>query len=178
MMTRKLWMGMFVCVIVLGAAVAGVAAYEHEHGGPGMGMRMRFERLAVRLKLTSAQESQIKADLKQARTNARPAIDSMRNMRATLAKQIFVDQPDQAAIRKNADQLKQQLSTMIDEYVKAGLQINGVLSSEQRAEVQKIIVERQTLAERQRARWHEHEMHHEQMQQQMHHGQGGQTPSQ
>ena len=85
---------------------------------------MRFERMAVRLKLTSAQESQIKADLKQARTNARPAIDSMRNMRGTLAKQIFVDQPDQAAIQQNADQLKQQLSTMIDEYVKAGLQIN------------------------------------------------------
>jgi Spy/CpxP family protein refolding chaperone len=175
-MKRKLWIGVFVCVIVLGAAIAGVAAYEHEHGGPGMGMHMRFERLAVRLKLTSAQESQIKADLKQARSNARPEIDSMRNLRATLAKQIFTDRPDQAAIQKNAGELKQQLSAMIDEYVKAGLQINGVLSSEQRAEVQKIIVERQTLAERRRARWQQHEMHHEQM----HHGQpsGGQAPAQ
>jgi Spy/CpxP family protein refolding chaperone len=101
----------------------------------------------------------------------------MRNLRATLAKQIFVDQPDQAAIQKNADQLKQQLSTMIDEYVKAGLQINGVLSSEQRAEVQKIIAERQELARRREARWHEHEMHHEQMHHDMDHGQpGGQPP--
>ena len=184
-MRRKLWIGVFVGVIVLGASVAGVAAYEHEHGGPGgMGMHMRFERMAVRLKLSSAQESQIKADLKQARTNAKPAIDSMRSLRATLAKQIFVDQPDQAAIQKNADQLKQQLSTMIDEYVKAGLQINGVLSSGQRAEVQKIIAERQELARRREARLHEHEMHHEQM---MHHGMdhgvdhgqpGGQAPQQ
>ncbi len=177
-MKRKLWIGVFVGVIVLGASVAGVAAYEHEHGGHGMGMRMRFERMAVRLKLTSAQESQIKADLKQARTNARPAIDSMRNLRGTLAKQIFVDQPDQAAIQKNADQLKQQLSTMIDEYVKAGLQINGVLSSGQRAEVQKIIAEHQELARRREARWHEHEMNHEQHHG-MDHGQpGGQAPKQ
>ena len=161
MKKRKLWIGVFVCVIVLGAAIGGVAAYEH--GGAGMRMHMRFERLAVRLKLSSAQESQIRADLKQARTNARPEIDSMRSLRATLAKQIFTDQPDQTAIQKNAGELKQQLSAMIDEYVKAGLQINGVLSPEQRAEVQKIIVERQTLAERRRARWQHHEMHHEQM---------------
>ena len=97
----------------------------------------------------------------------------MRNMRATLAKQIFVDHPDQAAIQKNADQLKQQLSTMIDEYVKAGLQINGVLSSGQRAEVQKIIAEHQELARRREARWHEHEMHHEQMHHGMDQGQPG-----
>ncbi len=80
----------------------------------------------------------------------------MRNLRATLAKQIFTDHPDQAAIQKNAAQLKQQLSAMIDQYVKAGLQINGVLTSGQRAEVQKIIVEHQQLAERRRASWQQH----------------------
>ena len=171
-MKRAWWIALIVCVIVIGGAIAGVAAYEH--GRPGPGMHMRFERMAVRLKLTSAQESQIKADLKQARTSARPDIDSMRNLRATLAKQIFTDQPNQAAIQNNAAQLKQQLSAMIDQYVKAGLQINGVLTSDQRAEVQKIIVERQTLAERRRARWQEHEMHHEQM----HSGApGGQGPA-
>jgi Spy/CpxP family protein refolding chaperone len=171
-MKRKLWIALAVGVMVCGAAVAGVAAYEH--GGGGMGMHMRFERLAVRLKLTSAQESQIKADLKQARTSARPEVDSMRNMRATLAKQIFTDHPDQAAIQKNVEQLKQQLSMLIDDYVKAGMQINGVLNSDQRAEVQKIIAERQELARRRQARWHEHEMHHQQM-----HGQpsGGQAPA-
>lgn len=173
MIKRKLWIGLAVGVIVCGAAVAGVAAYEHGEGG--MGMHMRFERLAVRLKLTSAQESQIKADLKQARTSARPEVQSMRNMRATLAKQIFTDHPDQAAIQKNAEQLKQQLSMLIDDYVKAGMQINSVLTTDQRAEVQKIIVERQELARRRQARWHEHEMHHQQMQ----HGQpsGGQPPA-
>ena len=36
-MKRKLWIGVFVGVIVLGAAVAGVAAYQHEHGRHGMG---------------------------------------------------------------------------------------------------------------------------------------------
>jgi Spy/CpxP family protein refolding chaperone len=82
----------------------------------------------------------------------------MRNLRATLAKQIFTDRPDQAAIQKNADQLKQQLSAMIDQYVKAGLQINGVLTSDQRVEVQKIITEHQQLAERRRAR-QQHRMH-------------------
>ncbi|MGO9442822.1 MAG: Spy/CpxP family protein refolding chaperone [Terriglobales bacterium] len=171
-MKRKLWIALAVGAMVCGAAVAGVAAYEHGRGG--MGMHMRFERLAVRLKLTSAQESQIKADLKQARTNARPEVQSMREMRATLAKQIFTDHPDQAAIQKNAEQLKQQLSTLIDDYVKAGMQINGVLSSGQRAEVQKIIAERQELARRRQARWHEHETHHGQM-----HGQpsGGQAPA-
>lgn len=157
MMKRATWIALFVGVIVLGAAIAGVAAYEH--GRPGMGMHMRFERMAVRLKLTSEQESQIKADLKQARTNARPDVDSMRNLRATLAKQIFTDRPDQAAIQKNADQLKQQLSAMIDQYVKAGLQINGVLTSDQRVEVQKIITEHQQLAERRRARWQQHRAH-------------------
>jgi len=153
-MKRTSWIALSVCVIVLGAAIAGVAAYERDR--PGLGMHMRFERLAVRLKLTSAQESQIKADLKQARTNARPEIDSMRNLRATLAKQIFTDRPDQAAIQKNADQLKQQLSAMIDQYVKAGLEINGVLTSDQRVEVQKIITEHQQLAERRRARRQQH----------------------
>jgi Spy/CpxP family protein refolding chaperone len=83
----------------------------------------------------------------------------MRNLRATLAKQIFTDRPDQAAIQKNADQLKQQLSAMIDQYVKAGLQINGVLTSDQRVEVQKIITEHQQLAERRRARWQQHRAH-------------------
>ena len=156
-MKRASWIALSVCVIVAGAAIAGFAAYEH--GNPGMGMRMRFERMAVRLKLTPAQETQIKADLKQARTNARPDIDSMRNLRATLAKQIFTDHPDQAAIQKNADQLKQQLAAMIDQYVKAGLQINGVLASDQRVEVQKIIVEHQQLAERRRARWQQHREH-------------------
>jgi Spy/CpxP family protein refolding chaperone len=97
--------------------------------------------------------------LKQARTSARPDIDSMRNLRATLAKQIFTDRPDQAAIQKNADQLKQQLSAMIDQYVKAGLQINGVLTSDQRVEVQKIISEHQQLAERRRARQQQHRAH-------------------
>jgi Spy/CpxP family protein refolding chaperone len=151
---RASWIALSVGVIVLGGAIAGIAAYEH--GGPGMGMHMRFEKMAVRLQLTSQQESQIKADLKQARTNARPEIESLRNLRATLAKQIFADRPDQAAIQKNADQLKQQLSAMIDQYVKAGQQINGVLTSEQRVEVQKIITEHQQLAERRRARWQEH----------------------
>ncbi len=155
MMKRASWVALLVGVIVLGGAIAGVAAYEHG-GGPGMGMRMRFERMAVRLQLTPAQESQIKGTLKQARTNARPDIDSMRSLRATLAKQIFVDRPDQAAIQKNADQLKQQLSAMIDQYVKAGVEINGVLTSGQRVEVQKIITEHQQLAERRRARWQQH----------------------
>jgi Spy/CpxP family protein refolding chaperone len=154
---RASWIALFVGVIVLGAAIAGIAAYEH--GRPGLGMHMRFERMAVRLKLTSEQESQIKADLKQARTNARPEIDSMRNLRATLAKQIFTDRPDQAAIQKNADQLKQQLSAMIDQYVKAGLQINGVLTSGQRVEVQKIITEHQQLAERRQARRQQYRGH-------------------
>jgi Spy/CpxP family protein refolding chaperone len=153
-MKRASWIALSVGVIVLGAAIAGVAAYEHG-GGPGMGMRMRFERMAVRLQLTPAQESQIKGALKQARTSARPDIDSMRRMRATLARQIFTDRPDQPAIQKNADQLKQQLSAMIDQYVKAGLEINGVLTSGQRVEVQKIINEHQQLAER-RARWQQH----------------------
>lgn len=153
-MKRASWIALSVCVIVLGAVIAGVAAYEHGHAGPGM--RMRFEKMAVRLKLTSEQESQIKADLKQARTGARPAIDSMRNSRATLAKQIFTDQPDQAAIQKSSDQLKQQLSEMIDRYVQAGMQINSVLTPTQRVEMQKIIVEHQQLAERRRARWQQH----------------------
>jgi len=153
-MKRASWIALFVCVIVIGGAIAAVAAYEH--GRPGPGMHMRFERMAVRLKLTSAQESEIKADLKQARTNARPDVNSMRNLRATLAKQIFTDHPDQAAIQNNAAQLKQQLSAMIDQYVKAGLQINGVLTPDQRVEVQKIIVEHQTLAERRQARWQQH----------------------
>jgi Spy/CpxP family protein refolding chaperone len=166
-MKRTSWIALSVSAIVLGGAIAGVAAYEHER--PGLGMHMRFERMAVRLHLTSAQESQIKADLKQARGNARPDIDSMRSLRATLAKQIFTDHPDQAAIQKNAAQLKQQLSAMIDQYVNAGLQINGVLTSGQRAEVQKIIVEHQQLAERRQARW---QQHRERM-----HPSGGQQPA-
>ncbi len=73
MMKRASWIALSVSVSSCSARrIAGVAAYEH--GRPGLGMHMRFERMAVRLKLTSAQESQIKADLKQARTNAQARI--------------------------------------------------------------------------------------------------------
>ena len=70
-MKRASWIALLVGVIVLGAAIAGVAAYEHGRRA-GMGMHMRFERMAVRLQLTPAQESQIKADF-EAGANQRQA---------------------------------------------------------------------------------------------------------
>ena len=150
-MKRATWITLAICAATLGIATAAIA-YQHERGPGGMVARMKFDRIAVRLKLTPQQETQIKADLAQARQGAKPDIDSMRQLRAGLAKQIFIDQPNQAAIQQNAAQLKQQISAMIDQYVSAGVRINSVLTPEQRAEVQKMIVEHQQLAERRQAR--------------------------
>ena len=152
-MSRASWIVLAVCGVTLVAATFALGGFRHGATPVAMPDGMRFEKLAVRLKLTPEQESQIKGQLKDARGGAKPEIDSLRSLRGTLAKQIFTNQPNQAEIQKTGEQLKQQLSAVIDQYVKAGLQINSVLKPDQRAEVQKIISERQQLAARRRARW-------------------------
>ncbi len=152
-MSRAAWITVTVCGLTLAGATYALGNFRH---GRAMGegpAGMRFERLAVRLQLTPQQESQIKAQLRQARSSAKPDIDSLHTLRGTLARQIFTNQPNQAEIQKTSEQLKQQLSAVIDQYVKAGLQINSVLKPEQRTEVQKIVNERQELAARRRAKW-------------------------
>ena len=159
-MSRAAWITVTVCGVTLAAATFALASFRHGDGRGPMG-RMRFERLAVRLKLTPEQESQIKAQLRQARGAAKPQIDSLRSLRGTLAKQIFTNQPNQAEIQKTSEQLKQQLSAVIDQYVNAGIKINAVLAPEQRNEMQKVISEHQQLAERRRARWEQRRSQHQ-----------------
>ena len=160
-MSRAAWITVTVCGVTLAAATYALGGFRH--GGPMAPAPggIRFERLAVRLQLTPEQESQIKAKLQQARGAAKPEIDSLRSARVTLAKQIFTNQPNQAEIQQTSDQLKQQLSAVIDQYVKAGLDINSSLKPEQRTEVQKIISERQQLAARRRAGWEQRRLHHQ-----------------
>ena len=152
-MSRASWIIVAVCGVTLVAATFALGGFRRGGAMGAVAEEMRFEKLAVRLKLTSDQESQIKRQLKEARSGAKPQIDSLRSLRGTLARQIFTNQPNQDQIQKTSEELKQQLSAVIDQYVKAGLQINSALKPEQRTEVQKIITERQQLAERRRARW-------------------------
>lgn len=159
-MSRATWITLTVCGVTLAAATFALGGFRHGDGRGPIG-RMRFERLAVRLKLTPEQESQIKAQLRQTRSAVKPQIDSLRNLRSSLAKQIFTNQPNQAEIQKTSEQLKQQLTAVIDQYVNAGIKINSVLSPEQRTEMQKVISEHQQLAERRRARQEQRRARHQ-----------------
>ena len=156
---KNRWFIVSVLVLLAGALSIAIA---QRHGRGGDWGIMGMQKYVQRLNLTPEQQQQIRQIIGTRRQAAEPDMKGAGDLRATLAKQVFVDQPNAAQIQQTANQLKLQMSKMIDEYVAAGMDVNKVLTAEQRSEVQKIIEERRTKSEQRMQRWKERKQQRQQ----------------
>jgi Spy/CpxP family protein refolding chaperone len=156
-------------VVVLMVLAAGFAVAQHGHmrkrGGHGemdlLSGRM-FAHMEARLNLTPEQSQQIKQIKQQQREQRKQQVD--RSAHEALVRVMFSDKPDQAEIQKLTQQLQQQHAARLNQMVTTAAQINQVLTSEQRAELQKVITEHQQVREKMKQRREERRRHTQQKQ--------------
>ncbi len=168
---RSKWMKLAAVAMVL-ALAGGTFVYaraQHAGHGPGggwIGERM-FARMEARLKLTPEQSQQVRGIFEAQRAKMGEQFKGGRADRDALMKAVFSDNPNQAEIQKQIAALQQQHAKMLQDMVAAGLQVNQVLTVEQRAELLKAVDEQRQAGERFRERMKQRKAEQE-----------GQTPQQ
>ncbi|HWR35671.1 MAG TPA: periplasmic heavy metal sensor [Clostridia bacterium] len=154
-----------VCVtLVLGLATVAFAGQGQRQrgmkgmhggmqGGFGMGMHGRMlDQMATRLKLTPDQEQRVRQLARDRAKQSMSEAESSRAARHALMKEVFSEQPNQAEIQKQVAFLQQHSAKTINDFVSSGIEMNKVLTPEQRAEMQKMLDENQQVTERRRER--------------------------
>ncbi len=119
----------------------------HGHGGGFLSERM-FAHLETRLNLSTEQSTQVRGIFEAQRAKMKEQFASGRGEHDALFKAIFADNPNQAEIQNQLTALKQKHAAMLDQMVGAGLEVNQVLTSEQRAELLKAMDEKKEAGRR------------------------------
>jgi Spy/CpxP family protein refolding chaperone len=147
-------------VAVIIVLVVGSAFAKRGHRrGHGLFGEFSIAQLEARLKLTPEQSQQVRNIISSQRSQMKERFGSGGNTRQELVQQIFSDNPNQAEIQKRLADLQQQHAQMLNQLVASGLEVNKVLTPEQRAELQKALEEkaqaRAKMRERMRQHWSE-----------------------
>lgn len=160
-MNRK-WIAVTVAALLLVLTSAGVAAakYGKHRGGGGFGMfgfggERAIAEMEVRLKLTPEQSQKVREMVSSQREKMFSEFQARRENHQALVREIFKDNPNQAEIQKRVAAIKQQQAATIDQLVASGLQLNQVLTSEQRTELNQVFDEREAVRDRMRSRMQE-----------------------
>jgi periplasmic protein CpxP/Spy len=137
-------------------------------GGPGMGIgpfegRM-LEHVKVRLNLTEDQTQRIRAIVEKQKQTMKAQAPAQQH--EALVTTIFSDNPNQSQIQQQLAQLQQQHAQMLQRMVATGLEINQVLTPEQRAELQKMMAEHKQMRGTMRQRMEERRKQRQEPQQQ------------
>jgi len=152
----KKWIIATVALLVIATvafAAAGRGRRVHgEMGGMGWLHGMGLARLEARLKLTPEQSTQIRQIAHTEKQRMFQRWGSGADNRNALMKEIFRDNPNQAEITRRVQTLLQEHTQMLNQLVAAGLEVNKVLTPEQRAELQQVVDENAQAAQRMRER--------------------------
>jgi len=116
-----------------------------------LGGRM-LAHMEARLKLTPEQSQQVKGILEAQRNKMKERLGGGRKEHSALAQAIFSDNPNLEAIREQVTAMQKQHAQVLEEMVGTGLEINKVLTSEQRAELQQAMAEHKQVREKMRER--------------------------
>ena len=143
-----------VAAVTLAVALAGgtymfaKARGGHGPGGGGFISERMFARLETRLKLTPEQSGQVRNIFESQRAKMKEQFAAGRGEHDAIFKAVFTDNPNQAEIQQKLAAMKQKHAEMLDQMVATGLQVNQVLTSEQRAELLKAMEEKQEVGRR------------------------------
>ena len=163
-MTKK-WIGIAVVgLLVLGSGSLAFARFAGRAGhGGGMGMfgAWKMAQLEARLKLTPEQSKQMHDIMAARHERLRGDFDAGRDDRQALVREIFKDNPSQAEIQKRVSAIQERHNAMLSQLVTAGQDFNKTLTSDQRAEMQKIIDEQVQVGNKMREHHGRHGMHRE-----------------
>jgi Spy/CpxP family protein refolding chaperone len=162
-MTRK-WIGIAAAaLLVLGSGSVAFARYAGRAGHMGhMGMfgEWKMAQLEARLKLTPDQSKQMRDIVAARREKLMGDFDAGRDDRQALVREIFKDNPSQAEIQKRVSAIQERHNAMLSQLVASGQDFNKTLTSEQRAEMQKIIDEHVQVGDKMREHRRQHRMGH------------------
>lgn len=147
-----------VAAVTLAVALAGgtylfAKAGHGRHGGRGGFLSERmFAHLETRLKLSPEQSTQVRGIFESQRAKMKEQFASGRGEHDALFKAVFTDNPNQSEIQTQLAAMKQKHAQMLDEMVATGLQVNQVLTPEQRVELLKAMDEKKEAGRRFRDR--------------------------
>ena len=162
-MTKK-WVAIAaVALLVVGTGSVAFARFAGRAGHMGhMGMfgEWKMAQLEARLKLTPEQSKQMREIVESRHEKLRGDYDAGRDDRQALVREIFKDNPSQAEIQKRVSAIQERHSAMLNQLVAAGQDFNKTLTSEQRAEMQKIIDEHIQVGNKMREHRRQHGMGH------------------
>ena len=175
---KRQWLILIVVAALVMWGVTAAVAFQHRGGphagmqrgmgGPGMGLgpfdgRM-LEHVKARLNLTEDQTQRIQAILEKQKETMQAQAPAQQH--EALVAQVFSDNPNQAQIQQQLTQLHQQHAQMLQRIVATGLEINQVLTPEQRAELQKMMAEHKQVRGTMRQRMQERRQQRQEPQQQ------------
>jgi len=162
-MTKK-WIAIAaVALLVLGTGSVAFAKFggrAGHMGGMGMFGEWKMAQLEARLKLTPEQSKQMRDIVAARHEKLRGDFDAGRDDRQALVREIFRDNPSQAEIEKRVSAIRERHNAMLSQLVTAGQDFNKTLTSEQRAEMQKIIDEHVQVGNKMRQHRGQHGMRH------------------
>ena len=133
-----------VAVLVVGSSSLALAKFAGRAGRMGhMGMfgEWKMAQLEARLRLTPEQSKKMHEIVELRRDKLKGDFDAGRDDRQALVREIFKDNPSQAEIEKRVSAIQERHNAMLAQLVTAGQDFNKTLTSEQRAEMQKIVDE-------------------------------------
>ena len=150
-----------VAAVTLAVALAGgtfLFAKARGGHGPGRGgfiSERMFAHLETRLKLSPEQSTQVRSIFESQRAKTKEQFASGRGEHDALFKAVFTDNPNQSDIQAQLAAMKQKHAQMLDQMVATGLQVNQVLTPEQRVELLKAMEEKKEAGRRFRDRMKE-----------------------
>ena len=150
-----------VAAVTLAVALAGgtflfAKAGHGRHGSRGGFISERmFAHLETRLNLSTEQSTQVRNIFESQRAKMKEQFAGGRGEHDALFKAVFTDNPNQAEINQQLAALKQKHAQMLDQMVATGLQVNQVLTPEQRVELIKAMDEKKEAGRRFRERMKE-----------------------
>ena len=154
---KSRWMKL--AAVAMAVALAGgtfvYAKAQHGRHGPGGGgflSERMFAHMEARLNLTPEQSQQVRGIFEAQRAKMKEQFTGGRGDREALMKAVFSDNPNQAEIQKQVTALERKHAQMLQQMVDTGLQVNKVLTPEQRAEFLKAMDEHRQAGERFRER--------------------------
>jgi Spy/CpxP family protein refolding chaperone len=143
-----------VAAVTLAVALAGGTYMFAKAGrgghGPGGGFisERMFAHLETRLNLTSEQSGQVRSIFEAQRAKMKEQFAGGRGEHDALFKAVFTDNPNQAEIQRQVTAMQQKHAQMLQDMVSTGLQVNQVLTPDQRAELLKAMEEKKQTGRR------------------------------
>lgn len=147
-MKRKLVIGAALAAVVTGSFLSTAAtaaagkrmtpakSCDCEKGAPGKGGDVFLQKMAKELKLTAAQQAQVKAIISADRVKSAPLMEKMEEKREQLFEAATAEKFDEAAVRTLVAQKAELEVEMTVSRAKIRNSINAVLTPEQRAKVE------------------------------------------